>query len=574
MKGRWLPFLALVAVVAAAAYLRVTHLGANELWGDELFHYFAAHSINEGRGPLLPSGEVYDRGTDITRLVAIALRHVPSIEVASRLPTALFGVLNVVLFAALAWRVAGPWTAVAAAVLIGIYPEAVFQSRNARFYTYQLNFGLVALYGGWEMVRLAGVRRPLSIAEQRRTWAWMVVAAAALAVAARVQVTTLSIVAGLGVAVALAAGADLWARGRQAWQDSAPLYVTVAGIVAAAAAWLFARAWVSGLIASSQFTPLWRRRLAPGGESPLAYYWALSGAFPVVTSLAALIFLVVAVRNWRLAAYLLAWFAVPFVLHSVAMPWKQERFILLAVPALLLAAAVTAVAALGRAYEVAVDAFGSWGAGPRTRRLTAAAAVGAAALFAVVTTPAFSAARRMPFGAYRQATSHDFQEVARVIREVPGGDSIPLGSASPLRSMLYWPRLDFVVRRTYLERPDRESNGTNTYPKLHPEGAPDYYTGVPVIPSPAAIRERFAAQGGVIVLPDMTHDPGGPQLLDTLEREGVELCRGRCGKVKVYYWKFSDPTPVGSEGSPAPATPNAVPRPAIAPRHALTVARP
>jgi hypothetical protein len=556
-RGRWLPIAVLAVTVLGTSYLRLAHLGANELWNDELYHYFAAQALKRGEGPLLPSGEVYDRGLDITHMVAFTTDHFSPIETASRLPTAVFGVLNVVLFAAVAWCVAGPWAAVAAALLLGIYPEAVFQSRYTRFYTYQLNFGLVAFYAGWQLVRRAGRRAPIAGAELATTWAWAAVALVALGLAARVQLTTLSTAVGLGVAVGLAAAVDLVARGRRAWLDSVPL--ALAAVAVLAVLFLILRhnffGWVDYLIRSSQFVPLWRRRLAPDGGSPLEYYWMLSAAFPLVISLAPVLFAVVALRNWRLATYLSVWFAVPFLIHSFLLPWKQTRFIFLAVPGLFLLAAIALAIVWERAYALVAGALEARGVrGPRAPRLLAGAAVTIAALFAIATTPAFNQSRKMLHGNLGPSTTDDYRAIARIIREIPGSDSIPLGTGSPLRSLLYWPRVDFVVRRSFLERPKPGgAEWQDRFPTVQPEGTPDFYTGAPVIPSPSGIRQRFAAQGAVIILPDEVVEHGNiPRLLDTLEAKGVEICRGRCGTAKVYYWNFSGKVPSGLIDSTTP----------------------
>jgi hypothetical protein len=545
MRSRLLPAVALALTLALATYLRLANLGRYELWSDELYAHFAARSLQQGAGPLLPSGEAYWRGIDVTRLIAVANEHVAPLELATRLPAALFGILNVALFSLVAWRMAGAWAAVAAALLLAIYPEAVFQSRYARFYTYQLNFGLIALLAGWEIVRHAGAREPPARARLHAAQLWAAVAVVVLLLAARVQVTTLSAVTGLALAFLLAGVADLHARGRAAWRESVALQLAAAGTAALVVVAAAAPQMIRGLVTLSQFTPLWYERASDGDPSVRAYYWSLSEAFPALISLCPIVFLYVVARDRRLGTYLLVWFAVPFLLHSFLFPWKQPRFILLAVPALLLAGAIALVALLRAVHDVALRALAARGPLGRRARVAAGVAVAAASLVALVTTPAFNDARRLAAGPMRRTMGDDYREVARLIRAVPGSDSIPLGSVSPLRSLLYWGRVDFTVRYNFLERIVADDGGRRM--RMHEEGVRDFYSGVPVLASPEAIRQRFASRGRVLIVPERTQAEDVPPLLDTLEARAEELCRGRCGGLQLYLWDLG--APAGASGA-------------------------
>jgi hypothetical protein len=80
---------------------------------------------------------------------------------------------------------------------------------------------------------------------------------------------------------------------------------------------------------------------------------------------------------------------------------------------------------------------------------------------------------------------------------------------------------------------------------------PDYYSGVPILVSPGAIRERFARHGAVVILRDTMADFTARAVAAAVEREGVELCRGRCGSARVYYWRL-DGRPTVEAGRVAP----------------------
>jgi len=561
VTSRRAPLLALVLVVLTSGYLRLSDLGRDELRADELYQYWAAQGLNRGDGPVLPSGERYARGLDVTRLIAITTSRSSSQELAARLPSALFGVLNVVLFALIAWRMAGPWAAVAATLLLGVYPEAVFQSRFTRFYTYQLNFGLIGLYAGWQLVRRSGLATAVTLRQRLGGLAWAGVAAVALLLAARVQVTALTIASGLAVAVALAAAADLRARDRRAWRDSVPLHLTIMGLAGAAALLVADPALVERLVSQAGEVPAWRRRLGPSPRSSYARW--LVDAFPLLLPASPLLATFAARRNLRLTSYLLTWFGVPFLIHSLALPFKQERFIFLAVPALLLVIGMGVVAVFEAGYAVAVRFASARGPGGRqlvTRAFALAAVLGGGAVAART----LVAIEREGL----QGRGTRWRAAAAVIRAFPGSDTIPVGSTEALRSLLYLHRADFSVRFDELEKASRTASGKRGPTRWHPEGANDRYAGVPVFVTPDAIERRFADRGGVLVVRntldvgDMTAEP----VRNVLRRQAVELCQGRCGTTRVYYWRFDTPAAIHAQARDAvTAPPPSRPRTAATP---------
>jgi hypothetical protein len=67
------------------------------------------------------------------------------------------------------------------------------------------------------------------------------------------------------------------------------------------------------------------------------------------------------------------------------------------------------------------------------------------------------------------------------------------------------------------------------------------YAGVPVLPMPDAVRAHFAAAGAVVIAIDDASRRNrmiDPVLERVLVREGVELCRDRCGTLRLYFWRL------------------------------------
>jgi len=544
VRTNWLPIAVLAGVLTAGSWARLGGLGRADFSHDELLHWFAAQALTRGEGPVLPNGAEYRRGIDLTRLVSVSSRYLRDPERAARLPSAVFGVLNLVLFAALAWIIAGPWGAVWATTLLAIYPEAVWQSRTTRFYTYQLVFGLIALHAGWHTVKAAGARVLPAVRDTNRQWGWATIAITALALGARVQVTTLSVALGWMTCVGLAAIADLRIHGPRCWRRSVPVGLVVGFIAAGIVIVLAAPAKITHLVQSAFFTPLWAT-LPHAGGGRLTYYHALADAFPIVISLGPVIFLLVAHINWRLSAYLLTWFLIPVALHSVVFPFKGERFVLLAVPALLLAAAI----ATATAAELLVGWITRTLSPLRLRQAWSGIVgpVGASvvAAFAVITTPAFNVARKAPQGASAPTEKReDWRTVGRIVDSVIATHPLPVGTSNPWASAYYSVPALFD---TGLGHGDGTSAPTTSSPRptraVDYRGAPISLLRLPVLATPEQIRQRFGADRAVLLAIDSVRWQYGStdaELRRTLQRHGRELCDSRCGSVLVFYWPLHD----------------------------------
>jgi hypothetical protein len=534
--GQLLPLALIFVVILLGSWIRVANIGVHEFNNDELDHYFAAQSLNAGGGFELPSGREYVRGKDLTRMVALTIQHVEDPELASRLPAAVFGIISLIVFAVIAWRIGGPWVSLAATLLLAIYPEAVIQSRQTRFYTYQLVFGLVAMYAGWHLVRDGGARTLPGAASLRRQMLWMAVALIALMMALRVQVTTLSVGAGFGVALALASMADLHAHRRAAWRFSLPLWVTAIGLGGVLLLLITSFDTVSSMYRLATYVPIWAGGTA---GNPLSYYRFLNEVFPIFVALAPVIFLLLAFRSVRLAVYLAVWFAVPFLLHSLLFAWKGERFIIAAVPALLLASAIVLVEGMKMLYMAVHKQLAVSGA-PRLSRPLSGVLIAAIALFALAATPAFNQARKAPSGALT-VQQHNWTVLGRVIAEQPDSDRIPLGSSEALSALFYWERVDFTVLKGAIEYGPGDGPAGRMRSVQERQGVPDFYSGVPALTLPDAIREHYAGQPAVLIGIDNVrweHGSIEPSLMEVLRVEGEELCRGRCGNMQLFRWTF------------------------------------
>lgn len=524
----------IAVIVIGGSYFRFVDLDRDHFNGDELDHYYAAQSLASGQGPLLPSGNAYIRGIDVTRLVSLTLESGDSAEASARLPSAVFGIMNLIIFAAVAWLMAGAWPAVWATLLLAIYPEAIVQSRMTRFYTYQLNFGLLALFTGWRALSTTGERASPSRANLVSSYLWAAATVLLLALAARVQVTTYSIVLGWAACVALAGLADLIARGRKAWRDSFSMQVTALLVGGPLILIVGFPGAIRQNLASSQFVPAWS-----GVGHPLAYYYRLSELFPLMISLLPVAFLAAVLRNARLGVYLAIWFSVPILIHSLLLPWKGERYILLALPAVFLLTGMAAASCWGALNRWLTGAAASAPRLPlRIRRWGPPVGLATIAAFALITQHAFNEARRIP----AIPKPINWRAAGAILEGVPGHENIPVGTSIALPAMYYWERADFVVGTDFLEAP----SSTSFQKRLLQEGASDWYGGIPVLVRPSAIRSRFASAGEVIIGIDSDRwhwNNIDAELREALTREAEELCKGRCGDFLLFHWRLDNSQP-------------------------------
>jgi hypothetical protein len=530
-----LPWVVLALVLACGAWLRLADLGRNTFGTDEMNHFYVGQSIDQGKGPVLPSGSRYTRGLNYSQMVAAVLPHSNRPEFAVRAPAAILGILALGVFALLAWTMAGPWAAVIATALLAIYPEGLRLSRYGRFYTLQLLAALVGMYAGWRVLRYPLSRERMNRDRVVESWVWALLALACLGYAADVQVTTLSVIAGFGIAIAAAGGYDLWREGRAAWRWSVPLQLTIVGLVAGLVLLATQFGNLEALFWQARTMPLWARLSAEGEGSPAVYYRALSQAFPIVISLSPLIFLVTIIRSPRAGTFLLLWFVVPLLLHSFVFAWKLERYVLAAIPALLLAAGIAAsmgLALLQRFVARTLERLPAGMSGPLAAGVTLLVA-----LTVLLTLPAFNESRRM----VTLGSSAGWLETQRMIHRDSALQSLPLGNASPLAALHYWGRLDFVVQRGLLEGVRRDSTSRDfNRPYLYKRmGSPDAYAGRPTLTTPDAIRTRFAGRPAVLIGVDqkyLKYRNIEPSLQHVLATEARELCQGKCGSMLLYYW--------------------------------------
>jgi len=134
-KDKFRYWIILAVILAAASFLRLSHLGRQSFWVDEINVYYAAQSFNAGEGLNMPSGFLYGRAPVYTYCAALFSKIIGPGEVATRLPSAIFGILGVWLIYVIGARMFDRKTALVAALLLAFSHFAVGWSRTAKMYT-------------------------------------------------------------------------------------------------------------------------------------------------------------------------------------------------------------------------------------------------------------------------------------------------------------------------------------------------------------------------------------------------------------------------------------------------------
>ncbi|MFQ5601689.1 MAG: ArnT family glycosyltransferase [bacterium] len=143
----------LLGCLAVGGFLRLYNLGGPSVWVDELNHFYAGKSLLENGTPALPSGELYSRALLYSKMVAYSFKLFEINEFSLRLPSALFGLLCILLVYFVARRFFGTTPALLSALFTAISPFAIGWSRISRMYTlFQFLFvlALVSFYLGFE----------------------------------------------------------------------------------------------------------------------------------------------------------------------------------------------------------------------------------------------------------------------------------------------------------------------------------------------------------------------------------------------------------------------------------------
>jgi hypothetical protein len=151
-RERALHRLLLAVVLGVGILVRFWNLGGPGLHGDEETMAMATMHILKDGWPILPSGMFYPRGLSELYLMALSVLVFGESEWALRLPSALCGVLVIVLAYLVGRRFLRPQWNLALAATVALLPQAIEYSQTARMYIFLLAAiaGCMACLFEWE----------------------------------------------------------------------------------------------------------------------------------------------------------------------------------------------------------------------------------------------------------------------------------------------------------------------------------------------------------------------------------------------------------------------------------------
>ncbi|HUW62994.1 MAG TPA: glycosyltransferase family 39 protein [Candidatus Bathyarchaeia archaeon] len=315
--ARWEICIVLAAMATALA-LGLYNLGGSSLWHDEAVQVYVANSLLETGRPLLPSGHVHPVAPVYNAVMAAFIGAFGDAERVVRLPSVLFAALNVALTFALVRPLLGRATAGLAAVALALSPWSVAWSREARFYTAQQTFYLLALICAWRMMESR---------EGRRVAAW-----AACAVSAYLLGVGTSLHSVLFLAPAAAYAGLMAAYERRPvsrWSAYAGAAAAI-GVATMAVYWLTLPQADSDAIFASAGLGLQVR----GSETPVLYYvnWLRDNLGTGFFILALAGTVLMPLRERRRGAYAALAFWAPVLALTFLLGYRRHRFMFFAYP--------------------------------------------------------------------------------------------------------------------------------------------------------------------------------------------------------------------------------------------------
>lgn len=344
--------LILVLIVLAGAGLRVANLDRTSLWVDEANTVFTAQALNETGVDTLPSGHIYGRARVYTAIVAASFRIFGVSEASARLPSALFGVLSILLVYGLARIFFGPKTAFVTACFMTFSHFEVGWSRTARMYTLLQFMTLWLTFAFLKTFPEADARSPRNRWVDFLSFPWLAVLLVTFAVTAvHIHSLIAMLVPAFGLAMLVRAiRIALNGTERSRWLNAYTVLL-VGGVMAGAAllavlpglrqtmleSFTYTPGWAEGSAFAARKTALLEFLLSPW-RMPITVF-AFLGGFQLITRKH--------VRGWLPGILFLA----PFILLSLTFTHRVEAYLFFVYPFFLMIAAFGLVNWLDAEYE-------------------------------------------------------------------------------------------------------------------------------------------------------------------------------------------------------------------------------
>ncbi len=129
-------------IFCIGSFLRIYHLGYKGLWGDEIGQVFAANSGNISN---VLSGAAHHLSPPLDYIILHFFLNFGISDFIVRLPSAIFGMLSIILIYYISKTLFGPKEGLISAFLLAISPMHIFYSQEARMYSLFVFLSLLSL---------------------------------------------------------------------------------------------------------------------------------------------------------------------------------------------------------------------------------------------------------------------------------------------------------------------------------------------------------------------------------------------------------------------------------------------
>ncbi|RMF69877.1 MAG: hypothetical protein D6743_01170 [Calditrichaeota bacterium] len=548
LSGKW-TVVVLACLLVCAIYLRFVNLGAPSFWVDEMNHVYAGMSLSKGEAPRFPSGVPNERALPYSRLVAWSFSLFGVNEFAARLPSAVFGLLAIVLVFWVGQEWFGRRVGLIAAFVLTFAHPAIGWSRTCRMYTlFQLLFllGVFLFYKGFEAETTHPLSPPASanpllrlralLYNQGVRWPWLAASGLVFLLSLTVhQLTGLFAVTVVVFCAAACIGVLFTAGVAGALRSKYFIALVLAGVAMLVGGALFDLK--SFLAYALSFQPDWAKYAKV--EDTHYYYWLLTASdqFPLA-ALFLLGTLQALARVHKTAIFAVLTFGVPVFLQSFVFSYKTGNYIFNIYPFYVLLIAFAA----SNVYELELNVL------PRAQALLGRLGEkarpgllkGGLVLLLVAWVPltvwfrfAVHIPRNGAAGPNGAITHNDWKGALRYVSQhAQPGDVI--ASTLPLTVLYYFGRVDYNLNLAHLDESLKWT--TPATDGRHNE----FYTGVPSIESVEELQQVMAAHArGWLVVDNYRFGKKQyitPVLSAYIEQHLNRVWQDRKKTVTVYSW--------------------------------------
>ncbi|MFQ5706575.1 MAG: glycosyltransferase family 39 protein [bacterium] len=499
----------LVLLLLSAVYLRFYHLGNPSFWVDEMNHVYAGMSLSKDEAPRFPSGVANERALIYSKMVGWSFSLFGVSESSARLPSAVFGILSILLIYWVGQDLFDRRVGLLAAFFLTFAHPAIGWSRTCRMYTlFQFLFllGVYSFYKGFEAERRHKLgekkawlqRLDVYLNAQGVRWPWLLLSALVFVVSLKVHQLTGLFAATLLVYWMLGFLGRLFEEGPAKSLSSKYFLCLVLTTVAIVVA-LLAFNLTAFIKYALNFHPNWARYAR--AEDSHYYYWYLTSSdqFPL-----AALFLIGAIqalaRLNKTALFFTVAFVVPVAFHSFVFSYKIANYIFNVYPFFVLIIAYgliniyTSETLRGAEILKKIRLSGK-AMSPRRLKLVVAALF----LLWIPLTVWFRIAVKLPridsAGTNGVVTHYDWRGAANFVAHNRSPDDVVLATL-PLTVLYYLGNVDFNLNQAHLDESLKwETVATNG--RHH-----EFYTGVPSVESVSDLQKIMAASPNGWVIAD------------------------------------------------------------------------